>query len=60
MALHDLTQAYRFTEKIILLNHGKMHAMGRVEEVLNEEVIESVYGVKVRVIPSLRAVILIT
>jgi len=43
-----------------LLNHGKIHAIGRVEEVLNEEVIESVYGVKVRVIPSQRAVIPIT
>jgi ABC-type cobalamin/Fe3+-siderophores transport system ATPase subunit len=33
---------------------------GSVEEVMNEEVIEAVYGVKVKVMPSLRAVISIS
>jgi iron complex transport system ATP-binding protein len=60
MSLHDLTQAYRYAEKAIFLNSGRVHAVGRVEEVMNEEVIEAVYGVKVKVMPSLRAVISIS
>jgi ABC-type cobalamin/Fe3+-siderophores transport system ATPase subunit len=34
--------------------------MGKIEEVMNEEVIEIVYGVKAKVMPNLRAVIPIT
>jgi iron complex transport system ATP-binding protein len=60
MSLHDLTQAYRYAEKAIFLNNGRVHAMGKIEEVMNEEVIEIVYGVKAKVMPNLRAVIPIT
>uniref|UniRef100_A0A7J2U3B6 ABC transporter ATP-binding protein n=1 Tax=Ignisphaera aggregans TaxID=334771 RepID=A0A7J2U3B6_9CREN len=60
MSLHDLTQAYRYAEKVIFLNNGRVHAMGKIEEVMNEEVIEIVYGVKAKVMPNLRAVIPIT
>jgi len=60
MTLHDLTQAYRYAEKAVFLNNSRVYAMGRVEEVMSEEVIEAVYGVKVKVIPSLRAVIAVS
>jgi len=60
MSLHDLTQAYRYAEKAVFLNNSRVHAMGRVEEVMSEEVIEAVYGVKVKVIPGLRAVIAVS
>jgi iron complex transport system ATP-binding protein len=60
MSLHDLIQAYRYAEKAVFLNNSRVHAMGRVEEVMSEEVIEAVYGVKVKVIPSLRAVIAVS
>lgn len=47
-------------KKLSFLNNSRVHAMGRVEEVMSEEVIEAVYGVKVKVIPSLRAVIAVS
>jgi iron complex transport system ATP-binding protein len=57
MSLHDLTQAYRYAEKAVILSRGKIYAMGRTEEVLNEETVEATYGVKVTVIPNLKAVV---
>ncbi|MCS7108290.1 MAG: ABC transporter ATP-binding protein [Sulfolobales archaeon] len=57
MALHDLTHAYRYSNKIIMINNGKIFAVGRPEEVLTEENIERVYGVKARVIQDVKAVI---
>lgn len=60
MALHDLTQAYRYSTKAVLLNKGKIVALGETEEVIREDIIESVYGVKVKVLKDLKAVIPLT
>jgi iron complex transport system ATP-binding protein len=57
MALHDLTQAYRYSDKVILLKNGKIFSMGRPEDVLTPKNIEMVYGVKVTVLSSEKAVI---
>lgn len=46
MAMHDLNLASRFSDKMLLLKHGSIFAVGTPESVLNEENIESVYGVK--------------
>ncbi|RZN57261.1 MAG: ABC transporter ATP-binding protein [Candidatus Methanomethylicota archaeon] len=50
MALHDLTQAYRVSDKIIMLNSGKVIAVGSPDEVLNPELISKVYGIPVIII----------
>uniref|UniRef100_A0A7C5XLE6 ABC transporter ATP-binding protein n=1 Tax=Ignisphaera aggregans TaxID=334771 RepID=A0A7C5XLE6_9CREN len=57
MAIHDLTQAYRYSDKVILLKNGKIFSMGRPEDVLIPKNIEMVYGVKVTVLSSEKAVI---
>jgi len=45
MAIHDLTQAYRISDKILMLNNGKVFAAGKPEEVLTPQNILTVYGV---------------
>jgi iron complex transport system ATP-binding protein len=56
MALHDLTQAYRYSTKAILLNQGKIVALGETIEVIREETIENIYGVKVKILRDIKAV----
>ena len=46
MAMHDLNLASRFSDKMLMLKHGCVFAVGTPESVLTEENIESVYGVK--------------
>jgi iron complex transport system ATP-binding protein len=50
MAVHDLTQAYRASDKILLLNGGKVVAAGDPDEVLRPDLISKVYGVPVIII----------
>jgi len=57
MALHDLTQAYRASDKILLLNSGKVVAAGIPEEVLRPELLSKVYGVPVMVIKEHKVVV---
>jgi len=45
MAIHDLTYAYRISDKILMLNNGKVFAAGKPEEVLTPKNILEVYGV---------------
>jgi iron complex transport system ATP-binding protein len=49
-ALHDLTLAGRFAERVVLLGSGKVVADGRPHEVLTEEILQAHYGVGVRVV----------
>ena len=49
-AVHDLTLAGRFVNRLVLLGDGLIHADGRPEEVLTEELLRSHYGSGVRVI----------
>ncbi|MEM2338439.1 MAG: ABC transporter ATP-binding protein [Candidatus Bathyarchaeia archaeon] len=50
MAIHDLTQAYRVSDKILLLNRGRVFAAGKPDDVLNPENLFKVYGVPTIVI----------
>ncbi|MEM2211317.1 MAG: ABC transporter ATP-binding protein [Nitrososphaerales archaeon] len=50
MAIHDLTQAYRVSDKVLLLNKGKVFAAGEPDDVLNPKTIFDVYGVPIIVI----------
>ncbi|MBS7288464.1 MAG: ABC transporter ATP-binding protein, partial [Candidatus Freyarchaeota archaeon] len=45
-AMHQLSLAARYCDKLVVLKKGKVVACGRPEEVLCEELIEDVYGVK--------------
>ncbi len=45
VALHDLNLAARYADNIIVLNSGMVCSSGPPDEVLNCEMIESVYGV---------------
>ena len=49
MATHDLNSALRYSDKVILLNEGRIHALGGVE-VLSEENVRRVYGVEVEIL----------
>jgi len=48
-ALHDLNLAALFFPRLVLLDRGRIFRDGAPEEVLTEETIRAVYGVKVRV-----------
>ena len=49
IAIHDLNLALRYCDKFIILDQGKIFASGG-KEILTEENIEKVYGVKVSMI----------
>jgi iron complex transport system ATP-binding protein len=43
MVLHDLNLASEYCQRLVLINEGRIHKIGRPEEVLNYQVIEEVY-----------------
>ena len=47
--LHDLNLAAQYADKILLLNRGKMVAFGTAKDVLTNEIIGSIFGVRVEV-----------
>lgn len=47
--LHDLALAARYCDRLILLHQGGIHKAGRPADVLTEETVETVYGVRVRI-----------
>ncbi len=46
---HDLNLASQYCDHVLLLNHGRLAAMGSPQKVLNPEMIEAVYGCSVLV-----------
>jgi iron complex transport system ATP-binding protein len=50
VAMHDLTLAAQFCDRIVVIHQGRNFADGSPGEVLTEEIIQTVYGVKVRVL----------
>ena len=48
VVLHDLNLAARYCDRIVVLERGRVVASGRPEEVLTPEVLEPVYGVRVK------------
>lgn len=51
-AVHDLTLAARFSDRILCLHGGRVHADGIPEAVLTSEMIRSVYAVEAEVLHS--------
>jgi len=45
---HDLNLSRYFGDTAILMNEGKLAACGSIEEVLNSEILEAVYGIDIR------------
>ncbi|MEM7274355.1 MAG: ABC transporter ATP-binding protein, partial [Actinomycetota bacterium] len=48
--LHDLNHAARYAERMIVLDQGSIAADGRPDEVLTEDVLERVFGVRASVL----------
>ena len=49
IAIHDLYLASLYADKVIVMSKGSIVAAGNPEDVFNEDIIESVYGVKVAI-----------
>lgn len=49
VAMHDLSMASRYCDRIVLLNKGQVVAYGRPERILTRKNIKDVYGVKTKV-----------
>lgn len=53
VALHDLNAVMRWADRVALMNAGRLQAFGAVGDVLRDELIEPVFGVKVeRLMPT--------
>ena len=48
VVLHGLTEALQFADSAVLLNQGEVQEQGEVSRVLRPEVIDRVYGVRMR------------
>lgn len=46
MVLHDLNQAARYSNRVVIMKNGKIVADGKPEEVIVKDIIHSVYNVK--------------
>ena len=49
IAIHDLNQALRFADKVLLIADGRMRACGTPLEVINSKMLREVYGVDARI-----------
>lgn len=49
LVIHDINLAARYSDEIILVNHGKILSKGRPEEVINLKNIEETYNMKVAI-----------
>ncbi|MDB5613934.1 MAG: putative iron transporter, ATP-binding protein [Devosia sp.] len=49
IALHDLNQALRFADKVLLIENGRMRACGEPLEVISAAMLRDVYGVDARI-----------
>jgi len=50
IAIHALSLAARYADKLVVLKEGAVYASGRLELVLTTEMVREVYGVNVRII----------
>ncbi|OEF11848.1 ABC transporter ATP-binding protein [Aliivibrio logei] len=50
MVLHDINQAFRYADNIIMMHEGKIVAEGKPEDLANPDIIHTVYGVNTTII----------
>jgi iron complex transport system ATP-binding protein len=51
MVLHDLNLACRYADYLVAVKQGKIYAMGTPKQVMTEEMVQEVFGLKCRIIP---------
>ena len=51
LVLHDLNQAARFADHLIVMKDGAIAAAGEPAGVLNEHLLEAVFGLRAQVMP---------
>jgi iron complex transport system ATP-binding protein len=49
MVLHDVNQAVRYSDSIIVMKDGEVHMAGAPERVITEQTMKDIYGVKVTI-----------
>lgn len=49
IALHDLNQVLHFTDKVMVITGGRLHACGTVGEVITPSLLQTVYQVEARI-----------
>ncbi|GAE32240.1 ABC transporter ATP-binding protein [Halalkalibacter hemicellulosilyticus] len=47
MVLHDLNQAIKYSDQLIIMKDGAIVTQGKPAEVMNEQIIKEIYGVEV-------------
>lgn len=47
---HDISLAAKYCDEICVMNDGKIVAMGKPQEVIRKEIIDSVYGISVHIL----------
>lgn len=50
MVLHDLNQAARYADELVVVEKGNIYAQGTPTEVMTETMVETVFGVKSRIV----------
>ncbi|WP_120168513.1 ABC transporter ATP-binding protein [Thermohalobacter berrensis] len=50
MVLHDLNLACRYADNIIIVHNKKIYAQGKPEEIINEQTIKTVFGIKCKIV----------
>ncbi|MBD5640204.1 ABC transporter ATP-binding protein [Clostridium botulinum] len=50
MVLHDLNQAAKYSNRVLVLRNGEIQALGKPEEILNKKLIRDVYSVDMNIL----------
>lgn len=51
MVLHDLNLAARYGHHLVALREGRVHAQGRPADILDEALVQTVFGLACRIVP---------
>ena len=51
MVLHDLNQACRYADHLVAIKSGQIFAAGKPQEVITEEIVQTVFNLKCRIYP---------
>jgi ABC-type cobalamin/Fe3+-siderophores transport system ATPase subunit len=51
LVLHDLNQASRYAHRIVAMAGGRIHSQGPPGEIVNAEMVRTVYGIEAQIVP---------
>jgi iron complex transport system ATP-binding protein len=60
LVLHDLNQAARYANRIVVLNQGAVYAQGAPREVLTRETLRDVFGIEGEIITAAGELVIVT